>query len=104
MKNGAHVRGDFLDELLQKDCLNDEEKVSVLLDLLLAGYETTSGLMALVVYFLAQAPAALRKLRVKSSPAVVIYLSVSYFIFRIKCSGFVYSGRALGLEGEKEGW
>lgn len=63
-KNGGHVRGDFLDELVEKDCLNDEEKVSILLDLLLAGYETTSGLMALVVYFLAQAPSSLLKLRV----------------------------------------
>ncbi|XP_057767041.1 LOW QUALITY PROTEIN: cytochrome P450 724B1 [Salvia miltiorrhiza] len=63
MENGSDVRGDFLDELLKKDSLNDEEKVSVLLDLLLAGYETTSGLMALVVYFLAQAPSALQNLR-----------------------------------------
>ncbi|XP_042027144.1 cytochrome P450 724B1-like [Salvia splendens] len=63
MGNVSNVKGDFLDELLQKDCLNDEEKVSVLLDLLFAGYETTSGLMALVVYFLAQAPSALQKLR-----------------------------------------
>ncbi|KAG6394627.1 hypothetical protein SASPL_145216 [Salvia splendens] len=66
MGNVSNVKGDFLDELLQKDCLNDEEKVSVLLDLLFAGYETTSGLMALVVYFLAQAPSALQKLRVIS--------------------------------------
>ena len=65
MGNGSNVKGDFLDELLQKDCLNDEEKVSVLLDLLFAGYETTSGLMALVVYFLAQAPSAIEKLRVR---------------------------------------
>ncbi|KAH6830492.1 cytochrome P450 [Perilla frutescens var. hirtella] len=63
MKNGSHVRVDFLDELIEKDCLNDEEKVSILLDLLLAGYETTSGLIALLVYFLAQAPSSLQKLR-----------------------------------------
>ncbi|CAA0824523.1 cytochrome P450- family 724- subfamily A-polypeptide 1 [Striga hermonthica] len=57
-------RGDFLDEILSNGGLNYEEKViSVLLDLLLAGYETTSGLMALVVYFLAQAPLALQTLQ-----------------------------------------
>ncbi|XP_047949084.1 cytochrome P450 724B1-like [Salvia hispanica] len=60
MKN---ARGDFLDEVVQRDNLNDEETVSVLMDLLFAGYETTSGLMALVVYFLAKAPSALQKLR-----------------------------------------
>ncbi|GER29522.1 RAB GTPase homolog B1C [Striga asiatica] len=56
-------RGDFLDEILANGGLNYEEKVSVLLDLLLAGYETTSGLMALVVYFLAKAPLALQTLQ-----------------------------------------
>ncbi|KAL0351067.1 UNVERIFIED_CONTAM: cytochrome [Sesamum radiatum] len=61
--SGAHVRGDFLDEVMGKGCLNDEEKVSILLDLLLAGYETTSGLMALIVYFLAHAPSALQTLQ-----------------------------------------
>ncbi|KAG6424633.1 hypothetical protein SASPL_115051 [Salvia splendens] len=60
MKN---ARGDFVDEVVQRDGLNDEEKVSVLMDLLFAGYETTSGLMAFVVYFLAKAPSALQKLR-----------------------------------------
>ncbi|KAL6551449.1 hypothetical protein OROGR_007603 [Orobanche gracilis] len=55
--------GDFLDEILANVWLSDEERVSVLLDLLLAGYETTSGLMALVVYFLAQAPSSLQTLQ-----------------------------------------
>lgn len=61
---GGNLRGDFLDELLGKDYVNGDEKVRVLLDLLLAGYETTSGLMALVVYFLAHAPSSLRTLQV----------------------------------------
>ncbi|KAL3526111.1 hypothetical protein ACH5RR_014483 [Cinchona calisaya] len=56
-------RRDFLDEILQKGHLNDEEEVSIVLDLLLAGYETTSGLIALVVYFLAQSPDALQQLK-----------------------------------------
>ncbi|XP_027152711.1 cytochrome P450 724B1 [Coffea eugenioides] len=59
----GYSRGDFLDEILQKGHLDDEEEVSIVLDLLLAGYETTSGLIALVVYFLAQAPKALQQLK-----------------------------------------
>ncbi|XP_071914634.1 cytochrome P450 724B1 isoform X2 [Coffea arabica] len=59
----GYSRGDFLDEFLQKGHLDDEEEVSIVLDLLLAGYETTSGLIALVVYFLAQAPKALQQLK-----------------------------------------
>ncbi|KAL3624287.1 hypothetical protein CASFOL_033103 [Castilleja foliolosa] len=56
-------RGDFLDTIMANVGLNDDEKVSVLLDLLLAGYETTSGLMALVVYFLAHSPSSLQTLQ-----------------------------------------
>ncbi|KAI8533561.1 hypothetical protein RHMOL_Rhmol10G0020300 [Rhododendron molle] len=59
-------KGDFIDEMLQKGNLNDEEKVSVAIDILLAGYETTSGLMALVVYFIAQSPSVLHQLKVIS--------------------------------------
>ncbi|KAL3813840.1 hypothetical protein ACJIZ3_015108 [Penstemon smallii] len=53
----------YFDELLARESLNDEERVSILLDLLLAGYETTSGLISLVVYFLANDPFALQKLK-----------------------------------------
>ncbi|PSS30192.1 Cytochrome P450 724B1 isoform 2 [Actinidia chinensis var. chinensis] len=61
------VKGDFLDEMQLKGNLSDEEKVSVALDILLAGYETTSGLLALVVYFIAQSPACvLQQLKVIS--------------------------------------
>ncbi|KAF7114398.1 hypothetical protein RHSIM_RhsimUnG0087500 [Rhododendron simsii] len=56
-------KGDFIDEMLQKGNLNDEEKVSVAIDILLAGYETTSGLLALVVYFIAQSPSVLHQLK-----------------------------------------
>lgn len=73
-------RGDFLDKLVEKVNLNDEEKVSILLDLLLAGYETTSGLMALVVYFLAQAPSSLKTLQV-----IYIYIyNLFYFYIEIQ--------------------
>ncbi|CAL5371748.1 unnamed protein product [Camellia sinensis] len=59
----GHVKGDFLDEIMQKGNLSDEERVSVALDILLAGYETTSGLLGLVVYFIAQSPSVLQQLK-----------------------------------------
>lgn len=60
-------KGDPFDEILMKeDLISDVEKVSILLDLLLAGYETTSGLLSLLVYFLAQSPQALQTLKVKT--------------------------------------
>ncbi|PWZ38935.1 Cytochrome P450 724B1 [Zea mays] len=47
-------QGDFLDVLLSSNELSDEEKVSFVLDSLLGGYETTSLLISMVVYFLGQ--------------------------------------------------
>ncbi|KAA8530167.1 hypothetical protein F0562_004876 [Nyssa sinensis] len=61
--NVGYAKGDFLDEILVKGNLSDEEKVSVVLDLLLAGYETTSALLAIVVYFLGQASHVLEPLK-----------------------------------------
>ena len=58
------AKGDFLDVILSKGSLNDEETVSIVLDILLGGYETTATLMALIVYFLAHAPNALENLKV----------------------------------------
>lgn len=57
-------KGDFLDMLLSNDNLSDEERVSLVLDLLLGGYETTSVLMTLSVYFLGLSPLALQQLKV----------------------------------------
>lgn len=56
--------GDFLDAILSKQSLNDDEIVSIVLDIMLGGYETTSTLMALIVYFLQHSPIALAKLKV----------------------------------------
>ncbi|XP_062009217.1 cytochrome P450 724B1-like [Rosa rugosa] len=56
---------DFLEILLDVDTLSEDEKVSFVLDSLLGGYETTSLLMAMVVYFLAQSPSALQQLKVE---------------------------------------
>ncbi|XP_004306391.1 PREDICTED: cytochrome P450 724B1-like [Fragaria vesca subsp. vesca] len=55
--------GDFLDAILSKQSLNDDEIVSIVLDIMLGGYETTSTLMALIVYFLHHSPIALAKLK-----------------------------------------
>lgn len=57
-------KSDFLEILLGIDTLSEDEKVSFVLDSLLGGYETTSLLMAMVVYFLAQSPSALQQLKV----------------------------------------
>ncbi|TVU15647.1 hypothetical protein EJB05_39179 [Eragrostis curvula] len=51
---GSCNKGDFLDVLLSTNELSDEEKVSFVLDSLLGGYETTSLLISMVVYFLGQ--------------------------------------------------
>ncbi|KAG6527267.1 hypothetical protein ZIOFF_009364 [Zingiber officinale] len=56
-------KGDFLDELLSASNLSEEEKVSFVLDALLGGYETTSLLISMVVYFLGQCPSALEQLK-----------------------------------------
>ncbi|KAF8399809.1 hypothetical protein HHK36_015680 [Tetracentron sinense] len=60
------AKGDFLDVLLSNTSLSDEGKVSIVLDLLLGGYETTSILMATAVYFLGHSPHALEKLKANS--------------------------------------
>ncbi|XP_019241807.1 PREDICTED: cytochrome P450 724B1-like [Nicotiana attenuata] len=57
------AKEDIFNENLLKGHLSDVEKVSILQDLLLAGYETTSGLLSLLVYFLAQSPQALQYLK-----------------------------------------
>lgn len=54
----------FLDVILAKQNLTDEEKVSVVLDILQGGYETTATLLALIVYFPGHEPNAFDKLKV----------------------------------------
>lgn len=62
-KENRLQNGDFLDVILSKENLTDEERVSLILDLLLGGHETTATLMALLIYFLAHSPQALQQLR-----------------------------------------
>ncbi|ONK69329.1 uncharacterized protein A4U43_C05F21710 [Asparagus officinalis] len=60
---GSTKKGDFLDVLLSLKYLTEEEKVSFVLDALLGGYETTSLLMSMAVYFLGHSPPSLEKLK-----------------------------------------
>eukprot|EP00257_Ricinus_communis_P020315 XP_015579520.1 cytochrome P450 724B1 [Ricinus communis] len=57
------TKGDFLDMILSKRRLTEEETVSIVLDILLGGYETTATLISLIVYFLGHAPAAFQSLK-----------------------------------------
>lgn len=57
-------KNDFLEILLYVDTLSEDEKISFVLDSLLGGYETTSLLMSMVVYFLGQSNSALEQLKV----------------------------------------
>lgn len=63
MKKGLREE-DFLDVIMSNEDLNYEEKVSIVLDILLGGFETSATLLSLVVYFLAKSPNDLQKLKV----------------------------------------
>lgn len=62
--NKALREEDFLDVIMSSEDLNYEEKVSIVLDILLGGFETSATLLSLVVYFLAKSPSLLQKLKV----------------------------------------
>ncbi|XP_038981137.1 cytochrome P450 724B1-like [Phoenix dactylifera] len=56
-------RRDFLDALIAADRVSEEEVLSLVLDLLLGGYETTSMLIAVIVKFLSVNPKMLSDLK-----------------------------------------
>lgn len=60
-------RLDFLDMLMAQDNISEEETCSLVLDMLLGGYETTSLLIAIIVKFLSEKSNSeiLSKLRVR---------------------------------------
>ncbi|MCE3215395.1 hypothetical protein HAX54_002263 [Datura stramonium] len=60
---GDSKKNDFLEILLCVDTLSEDEKVSFVLDSLLGGYETTSLLMAMVVFFVGQSQNVLHQLK-----------------------------------------
>lgn len=64
--NSRKRMSDFLEILLTVDTLSEDEKVSFVLDSLLGGYETTSLLMAMVVFFLSYSDSALQQLKVNT--------------------------------------
>ncbi|RDX89799.1 Cytochrome P450 724B1, partial [Mucuna pruriens] len=55
--------GDLLNVIMTKQNLSDEEMVSIVLDLLFGGYETTAKLLSLIVYFLGGASNTLQRLK-----------------------------------------
>ncbi|XP_051114551.1 cytochrome P450 724B1-like [Andrographis paniculata] len=57
------MSSDFLEILICVDTLSEDEKVSFVLDSLLGGYETTSLLLSMVVFFLDQFPLAVEQLK-----------------------------------------
>ncbi|KAH9313233.1 hypothetical protein KI387_028268, partial [Taxus chinensis] len=64
-KKGAEYKpsGDFLDILLASGGLKDNEKLSLVMDLLLGGYETTYLLLAMIIHLLGDSQAALQQLK-----------------------------------------
>ncbi|GLJ08772.1 hypothetical protein SUGI_0095430 [Cryptomeria japonica] len=60
---GYKPLGDFLDILLDSNSLRDQEKLSLVLDLLLGGYETTYILLAMIIYLLGDSQVALQELK-----------------------------------------
>ena len=54
----------FLDVLLANKDLSHDDKVAFLLDSLLAGHETTSVLLSILVYFIGKSPSIIDQLKV----------------------------------------
>lgn len=63
-KEKVKGRMDFLDVLIDGNRIPEEEVLSLVLDLLLGGYETTSMLIAIIVRFLSVNPKILSDLKV----------------------------------------
>ncbi|KAL0328341.1 UNVERIFIED_CONTAM: cytochrome [Sesamum calycinum] len=63
--NSCKKSSDFLEILLCVDTLSEDEKVSFVLDSLLGGYETTSLLLSMLVFFLDQSPSAAQQLQLE---------------------------------------
>lgn len=72
---------DFLDVILSKQNLTNEEIVSIVLDIMLGGYETTATLMSLIVHFLGHAPLAFHKLKVTVTLSLILYLTTCLHIY-----------------------
>lgn len=87
--NYCTKRSDFLEILLEVDTISEDEKASFVLDSPLGGYETTSLLMAMVVYFLAQSPSALQRLKVINYPKTLISSFIQSLINKLHLINFL---------------
>lgn len=79
MKNAIREE-DFLDAIISNADLNYEEKVSIVLDILLGGFETSATSLSLVAYFLAKSPNLLHKLKVSSLSSHYLYTCACIYI------------------------
>jgi cytochrome P450 family 724 subfamily B1 len=66
----------FLDVLLANKELSHEDKVGFLLDSLLAGHETTSVLLSILVYFLGKSPNIVEQLKVHTIRHAYCFISI----------------------------
>ncbi|CAD6250527.1 unnamed protein product [Miscanthus lutarioriparius] len=63
--DGSFRKSAFIDGLIANSELSHDDKVTFVLDSLLAGYETTSVLLSMLVYFVGQSPQCLEQLKVE---------------------------------------
>ena len=68
----------FLDVLLANKDLSHDDKVAFLLDSLLAGHETTSVLLSILVYFIGKSPSIIDQLKVIYEFTVLNYYYYYY--------------------------
>ena len=64
--DGSFRKSAFIDGLIANSELSHDDKVTFVLDSLLAGYETTSVLLSMLVYFVGQSPQCLEQLKVRT--------------------------------------
>lgn len=69
--DGSLKKAAFLDVLLASSDLSHDDKVTFVLDSLLAGYETTSVLLSMLMYFVGRSPKCLEQLKVRHDPKVM---------------------------------
>jgi len=74
--DGSFRKSAFIDVLIANSELSHDDKVTFVLDSLLAGYETTSVLLSMLVYFVGQSPQCLEQLKVRT--AGIIYIPLHF--------------------------
>jgi cytochrome P450 family 724 subfamily B1 len=69
-KGDSPKKAAFVDVLLSNNEMSQDDKVTFVLDTLLAGYETTYLLTSMLVYFLAKSPKYVEQLKVQLTASV----------------------------------